>query len=62
MGPKQTCRSATAAAAFGGERGHSSLTAPRQLMTDAVEKGKNEPIEFFPCAPPKPVFRNPTHH
>jgi hypothetical protein len=31
-------------------------------MTDAVEKGKNEPIEFFPARPPKPVFRNPTHH
>jgi hypothetical protein len=31
-------------------------------MTDAVEKGKNEPIEFLPVRPSKPVFRNPTHH
>jgi hypothetical protein len=23
----------------------------RQLRGDAVEKGKNEPVQFFPCAP-----------
>jgi hypothetical protein len=28
----------------------------RQLMTDAVEKGKNELIEFFTCAPVETVI------
>jgi hypothetical protein len=31
-------------------------------MTDAVEKGKNEPIEIFVCAPVEAGFRNPKHH
>jgi len=28
----------------------------RQLMTDTVEKGKNEPIKIFACAPVETGF------
>jgi hypothetical protein len=26
------------------------------LVADAVEKGKNEPVQFFPCAPVEAGF------
>jgi hypothetical protein len=32
------------------------MLKPRQLMTDAVEKGKNGPIEIFACAPVETGF------
>ena len=31
-------------------------TCSRQLLADAVEKGKNEPIEIFACAPAETGF------
>jgi hypothetical protein len=41
---------------FQGQSGRADLTEPRQLMNDAVEKGKNEPVQFFPCAPVEAGF------
>jgi hypothetical protein len=32
------------------------LIAPRLLLTDAVEKGKNQPIEIFACVPVETGF------
>jgi hypothetical protein len=41
---------------FRGYFGRDWDKAARRLMTDAVEKGKNEPIKFFACAPVETGF------
>ncbi|MGA7429345.1 MAG: hypothetical protein WBW35_02810 [Xanthobacteraceae bacterium] len=41
---------------FQGKSGHNFHQLARQLMTDAVEKGKNEPIEIFAFAPVETGF------
>jgi hypothetical protein len=35
---------------FRGQSGHGRHYSSRQLLTDTVEKGKNEAIEIFACA------------
>jgi hypothetical protein len=44
------------------ERSRAFREMARQKLTDTVEKGKNEPIEIFACAPVETDFRNPMHH
>jgi hypothetical protein len=41
---------------YRGQSGHPVLTARRQLLTDTVEKGKNEPIEIFACVSVETCF------
>jgi hypothetical protein len=36
--------------------GHHATIANRSLVADAVEKGKNELIKFFTCAPVETVI------
>jgi hypothetical protein len=43
-------------ARFRGESGHQKSQPPRPLVTDTVEKGKNELIEIFAYAPVETDF------
>jgi hypothetical protein len=38
------------------------LVSARQVLTDAVEKGKINRPKFLPVYPSKPIFRNPQLH